>query len=205
MAAFLMLAMIVPVHAETVAAPVAPVVASIGAADVVKNFYAQLTDVMKHGDELGFAGRFKKLDPVLQQAFNFPLMSRFSVGMVWNSASPVEQEQITRAFSEFSVASYASRFATYDGEQFSVTGEKPTSGGTMIETSLKPKDGDPVALNYLMRQDEAGHWRIVDVFLNGAISELATRRAEFSSVIRRDGIGALVNSLGQKSKAMGPS
>jgi hypothetical protein len=43
------------------------------------------------------------------------------------------------------------------------------------------------------------------VFLDGAISELATRRAEFSAVIKRDGIAALVNSLGEKSKQMGPS
>lgn len=185
------------------AVAVAPVAVSAG--DVVKNFYAVLTDTMKQGDQLGFAGRYKKLDPVLRQTFNLPLMARLSVGMVWGSATPAEQEQITRAFSEFSIATYASRFATYDGEQFSVVGEKPASGGTMIETTLKPKDGDAVTLNYLMRQDETGAWRIVDVFLNGAISELATRRAEFSSVIKRDGISALVNSLGEKSKSMGPS
>jgi len=180
-------------------------VASVSATDVVKNFYTQLTSVMKQGEQLGFAGRYKKLDPVIQKSFNLPLMTKVAVGLVWNSATPAEQQQITSAFSSFSIATYANRFATYDGEQFNVLGEKPTTGGKMVETTLKPKDGDAVALNYLMRQDENGAWRIVDVFLNGAISELATRRAEFSSVIKRDGIGALVNTLGEKSKPVGPT
>lgn len=171
--------------------------------EVVKNFYAQLTTVMKQGDKLDFAGRYKKLEPVVQQTFNLPLMTRFAVGLVWSDASPAEQKQITSAFSDFSVATYASRFAAYDGEQFSVGAEKPTNGGTLVETTLKSKDGDAVALNYLLKQDDKGAWRIVDVFLNGAISELATRRAEFSSVIKRDGFGALVNTLDVKSKSMG--
>ena len=170
---------------------------------VVRNFYAQLSTVMKQGPDLGFSGRYKKLEPVLQQAFNFPLMTKFAVGLVWNDATKAEQEQITKAFSQFSVATYASRFAQYNDEQFTVGEEKPASDGKIVETTLKPKDGEAVALNYLLRKDDAGKWRIVDVFLNGSISELATRRAEFSSVIKRDGIGALVNSLGEKSKQMG--
>jgi phospholipid transport system substrate-binding protein len=200
----------VPALAETPAASPATTqaaapAASLSATDTVKNFYAQLTDVMKRGEQLGFSGRYKKLDPVLRQTFNLPLMTKFAVGLVWNQASPAEQEQIILAFSEFSTATYASRFAKFDGEQFTVGDEKPTPGGKIVETTLKPKDGDAVALNYLMRQDEKGAWRIVDVFMNGAISELATRRADFSAVIKRDGIIGLATSLGQKSKSMGPT
>jgi phospholipid transport system substrate-binding protein len=56
-----------------------------------------------------------------------------------------------------------------------------------------------------LKQDSNGKWRIVDVFLDGSISELATRRSEFSSIVERDGISALVNDLGEKSHEMGPS
>ncbi len=96
-------------------------------------------------------------------------------------------------------------FASYDGEQFKVVSEKPTAGGVIVETQLQPKDGDAVSLNYLVRKDDKGTWRIVDVFLNGTISELATRRSEFGAIVQHDGIAALVNSLGDKTKQMGPS
>jgi phospholipid transport system substrate-binding protein len=172
---------------------------------VVRSFYAELEGTMKQGNRLGFAGRYKKLDPAIRTAFDLPTMARLSVGSSWTNASPQEQSELVNAFSEFSVASYASRFAAYDGEQFSVTGEKSAPGGVIVETKLTPREGDAVALNYLLRPDDNGNYHIIDVFLNGTISELATQRAEFSSIARRDGISALVNSLGQKSREMGPS
>ncbi len=181
------------------------VAAPKSASDVIKNFYAQLVDVMKQGQQLGFSGRYKKLDPAVEQAYNMPLMTKLAVGLGWNNATPAEQQQLTKAFTQFSVANYASRFTAYNGEQFSVTGEDQTDGGKIVRTTLKPQTADAVALNYLMKQDDTGNWRIVDVFINGTISELATRRAEFSSVIQNDGIDALVNSLDNKSKAMGPT
>jgi len=173
---------------------------------VVKNFYATLTETMKQGNKLGFSGRYKKLAPAIQASFNLPLMTRVAVGPTWLKANADEQKQLISAFSDFSVANYASQFSGYDGERFSVIGEKPAAGGgTIVETKLQPKGADAVALNYLMKQDDQGHWRIVDVFLDGAVSELATRRAEFSSIVEHDGIPALVNQLDSKSKQMGPS
>lgn len=183
------------------AAPAAEVSPSV----VVKNFYSRLVDVMKQGETLGFSGRYKKLEPAIKSAFNMPLMTRFAVGLSWATATSEEQARLVSAFSDFSVATYANRFAKYDGEQFDVIGEKPASGGKIVETRLTPAEGEPVALNYLMKTDESGNWRIVDVFLDGTISELATRRAEFSSIVNREGIAALVNSLDAKSKQLGTS
>jgi len=174
---------------------------------IIKNFYATLADTMKQGNDLGFGGRYKKLEPAIKTSFNLPLMTRFAVGPVWMKASADEQKQLVSAFSDFSVATYASRFAKFGGEKFEVIDQKPaTGGGVIVETKLTPGDStDPVALNYLMRQDDKGTWRIVDVFLDGSISELATRRSEFTSIVNRDGIGALVNQLGEKSRELGPS
>ena len=172
---------------------------------VVRGLYANLVGTMKQSGQLGFDGRYKKLSPVIQASFNLPLMTRIAVGSHWASSSQKEQDDLVTAFSNFSIATYASRFTAYDGEQFTVIGEKASGKDVVVETSLKPKTGDAIVLNYLMRQDDKGEYRIVDVFMNGTISELATRRAEFSSIARRDGVPALVNSLGEKSKQMGAS
>ena len=172
---------------------------------IIKSFYATLLDTMKQGETLGFDGRAKKLEAPIKASFNLPLMTRFAVGSIWVTATVEEQKQLVTAFSDFSVATYASRFAAYDGENFAVVGEKTVADGVIVETTLTPKESDPVALNYLMKKDEQGAWRIVDVLVNGAVSELATRRAEFGSIARRDGIAALVNALGEKSKQLGPS
>ncbi len=176
------------------------------ASTVVEKFYTVLVDTMKQGSTLGFAGRYKKMEPVIKASFNLPLMTRMAVGLVWSKATVDEQQQLISAFSDFSVANYASQFSKYDGEKFDIIGEEPAAGGgVIVETKLTPREGGPVALNYLMRQDENGKYRIVDVFLDATISELATRRAEFTSIVNHDGFEALVNTLGEKSRQMGPS
>ena len=178
--------------------------ASISASSLVRNFYDQLTDTMKQGEKLGFDGRFKKMEPVVSSIYNMPLMTRFAVGPSWSTAKPEQQQKMIEAFAMFSAATYASRFTRYDGEKFEVIGEKPSSGGGIIvETKLTPKDSEPVSLNYVVRNDETGNPRIVDVLLDSTISELATRRSEFSSIVKREGMDALIIMLNDKSKKMG--
>lgn len=173
-------------------------------AEVVKTFYAKLVETMKQGDKLGFEGRYKKLEPAVKTAFNLPLMSRFAVGPGWTQQDPANRQKFIESFSRFSIATYASRFTSFDGEIFEVLGEKPAAqGGIIVETHLTPKGGEPVTLNYLMRADETGSPRIDDVFLDATISELATRRSEFTAIIKRDGFPALIDMLDAKSKKMG--
>ncbi|MFA5041171.1 MAG: ABC transporter substrate-binding protein [Bdellovibrionales bacterium] len=179
--------------------------ADFSAQAVIRGFYAELSETMKQGPQLGFGGRYIKLSPVVQASFNMPLMTRMAVGAGWSKASPKEQSDLIAAFSGFSISTYANRFASYDGEEFIVIGEKPSGKGIIVETLLKPKTGEAVTLNYLMRPDEKGRYRIVDVFMDGTISELATRRSEFSSIVRREGVAALIKALEQKAKNLGAS
>ena len=40
--------------------------------------------------------------------------------------------------------------------------------------------------------------RIIDVYMNGTVSEIALRRSEFSAVLERDGFDALLAELESK-------
>ncbi len=181
----------------------APAQAETPAAAIVQKFYDALQTTMQEGPELGFEGRYKKLEPAVSATFNLPLMARYAVGAAWVKASHEEQEKLVGSFSAFSIATYASRFTKYDGEVFKVGGEKPAAGGgIMVETTLTPKGSTPVILNYLLRPDEAGALRIVDVYLDASISELATRRADFTSIIKREGMPTLLRSLDEKTEKM---
>jgi len=165
----------------------------------IESFYAVLLEVMKQATSLGFEGRYRRLQPAIEAAFNLPLMIRLAVGPQWNALSGDQQARLLEAFRRFTIATYASRFDGYDGERFEIRGESPSpSGGTLVETRVVPQTGDIVDLNYLMRQGEGG-WQIIDVFLSGTISELATRRAEFTAVLRRDGADGLVAMLQSKA------
>lgn len=169
------------------------------AAATVSSLCDTLLAVMKEGASLGFKGRYDRLSPTVRTAFDFPLMTRLMVGPQWTSMTSAQQQQLVAAFSDFSAATYASRFDDYSGERFQVD-PKPTSssGGVIVHTKLVKNDGEPVELDYLLR-DSDGVWRIIDVYLSGTVSELATRRSEFSAVLRRGGPEALVDALQQKT------
>ncbi len=165
------------------------------ATDTIKTFYDTLLAVMQQAKTLGLKGRYEKLDPAIHQAFNLPLMTRLSVGPDWEKLSPEQQKSLIAAFSDLSVSTYAARFDGYSGEHFEVDPKTtPSSSGVIVSSKLVQSSGEPVQLNYLMREGDAG-WQILDVFLKGTISELATRRSEFSSVLRRDGVQALVQLI----------
>ena len=167
-------------------------------AATISSFYDSLLSVMKEGPALGFKGRADRLSPSIRRAFDFPLMTRLMVGLQWPSLTPEQQERLVAAFSDFSVAIYASRFDEYSGERFEVDPKAtPTTGGVVVRTKLVKSDGDPVELDYLLREAN-GAWQIVDVYLSGTVSELATRRSEFSSVMRSGGPEALVDLLQKK-------
>src|SRR5712671_5817723 len=93
------------------------------------------------------------------------------------------------------------RFDNYSGEQLKVVGEQNSPGGTIITSQIVKSNGEPVNINYLVRQNGGG-WQIADVYLNGTISELATRRSEFASILRTRGINGLIAMLNTKADAL---
>ena len=42
-------------------------------------------------------------------------------------------------------------------------------------------------------------WLISDIYLDSAISEIATRRSEFAAILRKDGIDGLIAALNRKA------
>lgn len=166
-------------------------------AALVDRFDQALLDCMRDAKTLGFKGRYDRLEPVVGQVFNVPLMTRIAVGAGWSGLTADQQQALTRAFGQFITATYAARFDGYAGEQFVADGTRPLAGGVLVETRLVKPDGQPVALDYAARQID-GHWQVVDVFLTGTISELATRRSEFSAVFERSGYDGLLQTLQAK-------
>ncbi|HUZ73576.1 MAG TPA: ABC transporter substrate-binding protein [Stellaceae bacterium] len=167
---------------------------------VIRSFYGTLLGVMKDGQKLGFAGRRDRLAPAIRQAYDFPLMTRLTVGPRWQELNSDEQTQIIDAFTAFSIATYANRFDGYSGEQFAVNDapQHLPNGNDVVKSQLIKSDGSKVELDYLMTQN-SGAWRIIDVYLSGTVSELAVRRSEFSSVMQRGGAAALVTLLQRKT------
>jgi phospholipid transport system substrate-binding protein len=165
--------------------------------DSVRSFYATLLTTMKDGRTLGESGRYARLAPVVGQLFDIPEMARLAVGPSWTTLSSAQQQQLTDAFGHYISATYADQFDSYSGQQLQVAGEQAYGAEVIVQTRIVKAAGDSVSLNYLMRKN-GGSWQIADVYLDGTISQLATQRSEFHSILRRDGVDGLLIALNRK-------
>jgi phospholipid transport system substrate-binding protein len=164
----------------------------------VQAFYDVLLDCMKQGANLNFDGRYQKLAPAVTQTFDVPIMARIAVGPAWTNLPADKKAAVLDVFSRYMITTYASRFKAYNGERF-VVGDvtQPAADRKLVSTQLLRSNGDPVQLNYVFRQGDAG-WKIIDIYLSGTISEMARMRSDFSETIRTSGADGLISILEKK-------
>jgi phospholipid transport system substrate-binding protein len=166
--------------------------------DTVQDLYDALLNTMKNGRTLGRSGRFTQLAPVIRRSFDIASMARLSVGASWAGLSEAQRQQVSESFGRYISAIYADRFDSYDGQKLEVTSEQPAPSGVMVKSQIIKANGEPVKVDYMMRRN-GENWLIGDIYLDGAISEVATRRSEFSAILRNDGIDGLIAALNRKA------
>jgi phospholipid transport system substrate-binding protein len=171
------------------------------AAQQIEALDAALLEAMKAGKTQSARDRFRKLDPVVGRAFDFATMTRFAVGPTWASIPAARQQQLIEAMQRLTVASYVHNFSGWSGQSFQLDPNVATRGPDKVVTTHLISPGDaPTPIAYRMRQS-GGAWRIIDVFYNGAISQLTTRRADFAGTLASGGAPALlahINALVDK-------
>jgi phospholipid transport system substrate-binding protein len=168
---------------------------SASPASRIEAFYAVLLETMKQAEELGIQGRYGKLKPAIEQVYDLPGMTSLAVGSSWAGMTPQQHAGLIEAFTHMTVANYARAFNGYSGERFDVDPNVQTRDAMrIVRTKLIQQDKEPVALGYLMRQS-GSDWKIIDVYYEGNISQLAARRSEFSATLKSGGADALQQKL----------
>jgi phospholipid transport system substrate-binding protein len=136
--------------------------------------------------------RAQSIAPVIDRAFDLPLMTRLAVGPSWTTIAPSDQQALVAAFRRMTIAQYAANFDSWSGESFAIAPQVETRGGDkLVRTTLNVPGKDPVAIAYRLRPS-GGDWKIIDVFYRNSISQIATRRSDFSSLLAKEGPKGLV-------------
>ncbi|CAN5307088.1 ABC transporter substrate-binding protein [soil metagenome] len=186
-----------PISAALVFALLSPVPALAQTADpalaVVQSLEDGLIGIMK---AKGTAkSRAATIAPAIDRAFDLPLMTRLTVGTSWTGIAPADQTALVAALRRMTIARYASNFDSWSGESFTIDPNVQTrADDKLVRTSLNQQGKSPVPISYRLRQS-GGSWKIIDVFYRNSISQIATRRSDFSAVLAKGGAKALVAHL----------
>ena len=181
---FLALAVSAPAFAQTADPAVAP----------VQQLSDGLIAIMKNGKAPQKA-REDRIAPVVDRVFDMPMMTRLAVGPSWTTMTPTDKTALVASFRHMTISQYALNFNGYTGEAFVVDAKAEVRGtDRLVKTKLTVPKGAPVSLGYRLRQ-AGSDWRIIDVFYQNAISQLATRRADFAAVLARGGAKSLIQHI----------
>ena len=128
-----------------------------------------------------------------------PNGAQFAGGLVADREDEIHHRRTgPREFMPAPRAIYADRFDSYAGQKLQVTGEQPAAAGVMVHSQIVKANGEAVNVDYMMRRN-GNAWLISDIYLDGAISEVATRRSEFAAILKNEGIDGLIAALNRKA------
>ena len=174
--------------------------ASEGPEAAIRRLNSALIEIMK-GAEAGIAyqTRFEQVAPVVLETFDMPFMAAKSIGSYWRKLDTDERRRWVKTFGDFTISNFADRFDGFSGQTFEIRGERPASRETRVVETLLNRPGDEaVELDYRMSA-RVGNWRVVDIYSDGSVSEVALRRSEYSSVLKGGGIEGLIAAVGAKT------
>jgi phospholipid transport system substrate-binding protein len=184
------------------ALPARPSAAADPAAVVTSLGNEALKVLGKNTDPNLRVARFRQL---FQEDFDVSGIARFVLGRYWRLATPEQQQEFVRLFTNYIALVYANRFAEYSGEALRVLGARPAPDGELVSSEIIRTNGQPPARVDWLMTPYHGTYKISDVIVDG-ISMGVTQRSEFASVIQRHGgqVESLITALRQKTEGAGP-
>ena len=167
------------------------------AIEIVEHLHANLLEVMQAADTMNFAERYLKLESTITESFDTPVITKVILSRYWKDLSNEQQEDFIHLFNRQTIATYASRFDSYTDEIFEIkTVEQLKKGRLLVRSEIRSKGESPVQLDYLMHNNN-GSWFIISVIADG-VNDLSLKRAEYSTVIKRNGYENLVANIEKK-------
>ncbi|MBV8799372.1 MAG: ABC transporter substrate-binding protein [Alphaproteobacteria bacterium] len=167
----------------------------------VEAFHAALLDSMKNAKQLGVQGRYNKLAPAIDASFDFAAMTEAIVGPQWGSMPEADRKSVIEAFRRTTIANYARSFDGYNGEQFVTNPQVQDRGGEKVVSTQMTRPGNtPIAFIYKLDNAHGG-WKIDDIFANGFVSQVATKRSEYAATLKSGGAALLAQKLNAQADA----
>ncbi|WP_374563204.1 ABC transporter substrate-binding protein [Nitrosomonas sp.] len=165
---------------------------------VIQYLQSSLLHVMQDGEKLGYDGRYKYLEPVIDQSHDVDLIIKTILGATyWSQLDATQQNLMVETFRQLSIATYAGRFTHHEGEQFRIIEQRDLPRDqVLVRSQLTQSDGGTVNFDYVLHQDQ-GHWRITNILFDG-VSDLAIKRGEYRAILQRSGFQALIDMLKEK-------
>ena len=163
----------------------------------INQLHETLINIMVISDTTSFEERYAYLEPVIDKNFDIALISKVILGRYWKSIDEEIKVRFINLFNRLTISTYISRFNSYENQIFkNISIEQLKENRYLVKTEFVRLKEKPVSFNYII-QKNGKKWRIISVIANG-INDLSLKRAEYATIIKKDGIEVLIKKLEQK-------
>ena len=187
-----------------------PLYAEVQAAETSQASPSALSEVRKTLDDVvnvivEFPGdnnkkiRREKMREIIQPRFDFDEMAKRSLGSNWQIATPEQQSEFVKVFSDLLASTYLNKIETVKKNQVSIDSENVDFPKSVVKTTVKHK-GDTFPIDYKLL-NTSGSWRVYDVVIEN-IGLVANYRNEFAGIIRKEKFAGLLERLREKVKPL---
>lgn len=144
----------------------------------------------------------KIVNNVLVPNVNINRMAASVVGRSWNTATPAQQAQFKKQFTNLVITTYASALSSYDDDRVvfrPLRGDGANEQTTRVNSEIIRKNGQRIPISYDVERS-GGAWKIYDFSIEH-VSMVQSYRAQFAGVLSNGGMSALLTRLQAHNQA----
>ena len=177
-------------------APLAHADSSLSAEEVIRTTTGRVVERLESHPELSKNPDrlYEIVQDVVLPRFDFERISRRVLGKYWKRASEEQRRRFVTEFQTLLVKTYAIALASYEHEEIVYGPSRTRSEKEMsIRTEITRRSGSGIPITYELHRTN-GNWRVYDVVVDG-VSLSLTYRNDFRSLVRQEGIDALISRM----------
>jgi phospholipid transport system substrate-binding protein len=144
--------------------------------------------------------RRAKLIEIFTEAIEINWMAKFALGRNWQTLSPAQQGEYTKAYKNYLINTYVNRFMDYKSQKLLITSAQQVSQGNyVVKTEIVQHQGNKknIKVDYRLNSKYSsnfGHFKIIDIVIED-VSMITSQRSEFNQVINDKGFNGLLEKL----------
>ena len=136
----------------------------------------------------------QKIFAIMDEVFDYRLMSRISLGKVWKKISKEQQNEFTQLFEQKLKQSYVDKLDLYTDEKIKILeAQEVKKNRIKLLTNLIGKE-EIYKINYKFYKAKSGEWFIYDVDIIG-VSIIQTYRKQFAGFLKDKSFEELLKTL----------
>ncbi|MDK4689103.1 MlaC/ttg2D family ABC transporter substrate-binding protein [Kingella negevensis] len=177
------------------------------AVEQVKDNATQVLQILKKSNGKNDAAVRKQAENYALPYFDFPLMTRLSVGAPWNKATEAQKQTLVNEFRTMLIQTYASQMLRYKNAQVTVNNNAVAKdGGSLlrgkqlvdVRVTISNAGEKPVQAVFSTYQD-GNTYKVFNVTFEGVFKLVENQRAQFKPILDSKGIDGLITTLKAKN------